>query len=72
MTIYMTVFNWHYGFPYNFTPLVPGLEMKYACEAAEKARSKLSFVGQELNKTTIDRCLHETRFNVPQYLKRLV
>lgn len=45
----------------------PGLEVKFACEAAEKVGSKIEFMGTELNQTTWQRLMHETRFNVPEY-----
>ena len=49
----------------------PGLEVKFACESAEKVGAKLSFLGPELDQDTWQRIMHETRFNVPEYfLKR--
>ena len=71
MFMYYLAFNWHFGFASDFTPMSPGLEMKYACEAASDSDTKLSFMGQELNKKSIDMCYHETRFNIPQYISTL-
>lgn len=49
---------------------VPGLETKFACEEATKLGSKLYFLGPEMDVLTWERLMHETRFNVPQYLLR--
>ena len=46
----------------------PGLEMKFACESAEKVGANLEFMGASLCNKTWQRLLHETRFNVPEYL----
>lgn len=45
----------------------PGLEMKFACEAAEKVGSQIEFMGAEFCPTTWERLFHETRFNLPDY-----
>ena len=34
--MYYAIFQWHFRFGYDFRFWYPGLEMKYACEAAEK------------------------------------
>ena len=52
----------------DFNPLIPGLEVKYACEEAEKVGADLQFLGPELNDVTWNRLYHETRLNFPQYL----
>jgi hypothetical protein len=46
----------------------PGLEIKYACEAAQKVGANLLFLGPELNNVTWHRLYHETRMNVPSAL----
>ena len=52
----------------DFDPLKPGIEMKYACEEAEKSGANLQFLGPELNEDTWNRLYHETRFNLPDYV----
>ncbi len=49
---YIGAFKLHFRIPKNFTFLKPGLEMKYACEEAEKSGAKTYFLGPELNSTT--------------------
>mmetsp|Transcript_11697 Transcript_11697/g.11615 ORF Transcript_11697/g.11615 Transcript_11697/m.11615 type:complete len:88 (-) Transcript_11697:461-724(-) len=68
MWLYGTLFRWHFNFGPNFNFLMPGLEIKYACEAAEKVGADLKFLGPELDVVTWQRMLHETRFNIPHYL----
>jgi pheromone shutdown protein TraB len=48
--------------------LRPGLEAKYACEAAESVGANLLFAGGELDGRTWKRLNHETRMNLPEYL----
>ena len=43
----------------------PGLEIKYACDEAERSGANLEFLGPELNTITWHRLYHETRFNIP-------
>ena len=50
--------------------LRPGLEAKFACEAAESVGANLHFVGAELNSSTWTRLHHETRFNLPEYIMK--
>lgn len=50
--IYNWLFRFHFGLREDFRPLRPGLETKYACEAAEKVGAKISFAGPELNGET--------------------
>lgn len=68
--MYMQTFNFHFRFGNDFRFWLPGLEMKYACETAEKNGIKLGFLGAEFNSVTIERCYHETRMNVPHYLMK--
>jgi hypothetical protein len=68
--LYIQTFNMHFRFGNDFNFWLPGLEMKYACEAAEANGIKLGFLGAELNSVTIERCYHETRMNVPHYLMK--
>lgn len=67
---YHFFFKLHYRFGFDFNPLRPGLEAKFACESAEKVGAKLSFLGAELDQQTWQRLYHEARFNLPQYLIR--
>ena len=68
--LYWQTFRWHFRFGYEFKFWLPGLEVKYACEAAEKVGAQLHFLGHELNGITSDRLYHETRMNVPHYFWR--
>lgn len=68
--MYYYTFQWHFRFGFDFKFWLPGLEVKYACEAAEKVGATLQFLGSELNGVTADRLYHETRMNVPHYLLR--
>lgn len=49
LSAYEFLFRWHFGFGRHFAPLRPGLEVKFACEAAEKVGAKLDFLGPELD-----------------------
>lgn len=41
ISMYLALFQWHFRFGSNFTFLRPGLETKFACEAAEAVGAKL-------------------------------
>jgi len=70
--MYAGLFRWHFRFGKSLGFYKPGLEMKYACEEAEKCGAKTYFLGTEFNQTTWQRLHHETRMNGPHYLfKRL-
>lgn len=45
---YAAMFKYHFRIPSNFTFMKPGLEIKFACEEAEKAGAKLEFLGPEM------------------------
>ena len=68
------IYNWlwrgHFMFGPDFRMEVPGLEVKFACESAEKVGANLQFLGPELDQNTWRRLFHETRFNLPDYLLR--
>ena len=50
--IYKRLFNFHFGFTSDVDFMRPGLEMKFACESAEKVGANLEFMGATLcNKT---------------------
>lgn len=49
----------------------PGLEMKYACEEAEKLGADLHFLGPELNNITWRRLYHEHRLNLGNVFYKL-
>jgi len=71
MGIYYLLFRLHYGFGYDFQFTVPGVEVKFACEEAEKLGAKINFLGDEFDPVTANRLYHETRMNFTQYfLKR--
>jgi len=56
-----------FKFPVRFDR--PGLEAKYACEAAEQVGAKILFAGNDLDSDTRKRLAHETRLNLIDYLK---
>ena len=63
--------QWHFRWGHDFKFWLPGLEVKFACEAAEKVGADLQFLGSEINPVTYDRLYHETRMNLFHYfLKR--
>ena len=62
------VFHSHFRFGSDFRFWLPGLETKYACEAAEKVGAQVHFLGSEINPITYERLYHETRFNFFTYL----
>ena len=55
MAIYSKLFQWHFRFGFDFQFWRPGIEVKFACEAAEKVGAKLHFLGPELDNETWDR-----------------
>lgn len=65
-TTYFT-FHSHFRFGFDFKFWLPGIEMKFACEAAEKVGAQLNFLGAEVNPVTYERLYHETRINLPYY-----
>jgi pheromone shutdown protein TraB len=49
---YYGLFQSHFRFGSDFNFFRPGLEVKYACEAAQQTGAKLTFLGSELNSPT--------------------
>jgi hypothetical protein len=68
--IYAALFRNFFKFGNEFRPERPGLEAKFACEAAEEVGAKLHFLGAEFNSETQKRIAHETRMNAVAYLAR--
>jgi len=64
------VFHSHFRFGHDFKFWLPGLETKYALEAAEKVGAEVHFMGSEINPVTYERLYHETRFNILTYFTR--
>jgi hypothetical protein len=62
--------QWHFRWGYDFKFWLPGLEMKYALEAAEKVGAEIRYIGSEINPVTYDRLYHETRLNAVYYLMK--
>ena len=48
---------------------LPGLEVKYACEAAEKVGAQIQYMGSECDVNTNKRLAHETRNTFISYLR---
>lgn len=65
--LYYYTFQLHFRFGYDFKFWLPGVEIKHACEAAEKVGAKIGFMGAEMNGATYDRLYHETRMMFPHY-----
>ncbi len=64
------VMQFHFRFGHDFKFWLPGLEIKYACEAAEKVGAQIQFLGSEINPVTYERLYHETRMNMLYYLMK--
>lgn len=45
--LYAKVWKLHFGFGYDYDFTRPGLEVKFACESADKVGAKLEFLGPE-------------------------
>jgi pheromone shutdown protein TraB len=58
-----------FGVNLEFNPFLPGVEVKYALEEANKLNSKVVFLGYEFDKKTVHRLHHENRNSI---LKALV
>lgn len=43
------MYNWHFRFDQDCNIIRPGIEAKFACEAAKKVGAKLDFLGPELD-----------------------
>ena len=71
-SLYYVLFQWHYRWGHDFRFWRPGLEVKFALEAAEKVGAKVNYLGTELNSETWDRLYHETRMNAPHYIAKRV
>lgn len=56
----MSVVHMSINFPEDFTPFTPGLEIKYALEAAEKSKAKIHFGGVDFDPITIEALRTET------------
>lgn len=68
MLALQTTLRYIYKFGYDFDFYTPGLEIKYACEEAEKIGAELHFLGPELDNVTWHRLYHETRLNIPRVI----
>jgi len=58
------------GFPDDFTPFIPGLEMKYALHHAEENNIPIHFGGMVITGSTIQSLKNETRLNFISLLYR--
>jgi hypothetical protein len=67
-SMYTALYMNFFKFPVRFDR--PGLETKYACEAAEQVGARILFAGNELDSDTRKRIAHETRLNVTDFFKR--
>jgi len=67
--LYSTLFNQFFrlqGIRYD----LPGLEIKYACEAAESVGANITYLGAELDSNTSKRLAHETRTTLIDYIAK--
>lgn len=55
--------NFYMGFPSNFHPLQPGLEMKYAVETAKETGADVQFLGNAFNQDKLNELEVEKRLN---------
>jgi hypothetical protein len=62
--IFNLLFKNVYGLPLDYNPVSPGLEVKYALEEAEKAGSKVVYLGYEIDENTTSRLYHENRYTI--------
>jgi pheromone shutdown protein TraB len=60
------------GIQVGKNPFLPGLEIKYAIEEAEKLNSKVVFLGNEIDQQTQARLAHETRFTLFKFIRRFL
>ena len=60
---YTYFFRKFFGFDNSFAFYKPGLEIKYACEAAEKVGARIQYLGAELDTNSWNRLKHETPMN---------
>lgn len=68
MAITHSLFQWYFGWS-TYKPWKEGLEVKFACEAAEDTNAQIEFFGNEWNKENRDRVAAEHRFSPWNYLK---
>lgn len=62
--LFNLIYKYMFGLKYDYNPLLPGLEVKYALEQAQKLNSKIVFLGEELDELTQEMLLHEKRFSL--------
>jgi hypothetical protein len=68
--MYSTLFKRFFKFENSFRLDAPGLETKYALEAAESVGAKIEYLGPEFDSNTTKRLAHETRMNAFDYLAK--
>lgn len=67
--MYSSLFNHFFKLQFRYD--LPGLEVKYACEAAQAVGARVEFMGAEIDDRTSQRLAHETRMNLfDYYVKR--
>jgi hypothetical protein len=49
MWIFANLFKFHFRLGHDFNLTLPGLEIKFACEEAEKLGATIHFLGPEMN-----------------------
>ena len=62
----------HFMIPGDFVAFRPGIEIKFACEEAQRLGCKTYFMGAELDQNTWGRLLHETRASIIEYFYRKI
>ena len=72
LKMYSFLAGWHFQIPSNYKVFNPGLEIKFACEEAEKLGAKTYFLGAESCQNTWLRLYHAKDMNVLHYLKQRV
>lgn len=62
--IFNFFFKRNMALPIEYNPFVPGLEIKYTLEEAEKLNAKIVYLGTEFNEATKNRFFHEKRTTI--------
>lgn len=62
--LFNLVFKKVLNIPIEYNPFVPGLEVKFALEEAEKLNSKIVFLGNEFDHNTVLKFEHEKRYTL--------
>jgi hypothetical protein len=68
--MYSTLFQLFFFRGQNVRFDMPGLEIKYACEAAEQVGANVHYLGAELDTNSKKKLAHETRMTLIDYISK--